>query len=734
MLSKLSILRILFFFVSCFFLQSTVAQSTDDACATWERMSNTEVNINKAIKVSKAYLGKVDENCKIDIYKNIANFYWRALKIDSSMLYIDKAIHIAISEKNDDGLADCYGYKSFLLTKKNKFDEAKVYLEKTRALLEKYPNSLHWVGHYYHLENYYSGQNKSDMAFKYSDSALQAGIRLKDSANIANLYQNLGVKYHNNGNYELALENLLKSLEIKESKNAPQLEGSYYTVGVCLYKLGDYNLAEEYIQKAIETSKNTGNDNVRLLSNLMLGQQKRLEKDNVKALEYINDGIVLAKKLNSNSQTSQILLEKGNIYNHGFDSLQKAEKIYLEAYDYAKKGNNPIATWSALLEMYAIYLSQGKYDKSKKYLDLIEKEEKVSNNLNKTKDWHFTAGQYYKTSKRDDKKALYHYLEYYTIKDSLEGIQVKDNLANLEKKYETNKNELKIVKLSEEKALQEVETKKAETKQYIFLGISIVALLTLITGLMIFLKIKKQQRALQKAHREVTALNKVKDHLFSILAHDLRGMILPFQRAGKILTYHIDKGNFEKTITLSKELERNSQSLSDVLNNLLNWSLEQMNSYEMNLIKLSVTEELEEIVAGFKQHSTYKNTEVHLECDTEDILFDKGAFHLIFRNLIGNALKYTENGIIKITAINRDNDVTFTVTDTGVGIAPDKVSKIFSLEKEQSTTGTKGEKGTGLGLNLVKRFVQLHKGKIDVKSREPNGTEFRLIFPNSSPK
>jgi len=252
----------------------------------------------------------------------------------------------------------------------------------------------------------------------------------------------------------------------------------------------------------------------------------------------------------------------------------------------------------------------------------------------------------------------------------------------------------------------------------------------LIAGLVIFLKIKKQQRALQKAHKEVTGLNKVKDHLFSILAHDLRGMILPFQRVGKILKYHIGKGNYEKTEELALELERNSQNLSDVLNNLLNWSLEQMNSYKVNLTTISVTQELEEIVDGFKQHSSYKNTIIELDCDTKDILFDKGAFHLIFRNLIGNALKYTEDGIIKIKAIDRDNDITFTVEDNGVGISKEKAKKIFSLEKEQSTSGTKGEKGTGLGLNLVHRFVKLHKGLIDVTPRAPKGTSFNLFFPD----
>jgi signal transduction histidine kinase len=496
--------------------------------------------------------------------------------------------------------------------------------------------------------------------------------------------------------------------------------------------LEDFDLAETYIQKAITISEKTENDNINLLANVKLAEQKRAEKDYDKALEYIEVAVRIAKKINSNYQISRVLLEKGSIIKHGFDDLQKAEALYLEAYSYAKKSQEKYAIRTAILELYGIYLSQGNYTESKKYLDKLEEIEKTSDNILTAKDWHFAAGQYYKITNKNDKKALFHYLEYYKLKDSTDNLGVRKKLADLEKKFDTKSKELQISNLEIENKKQELLTKEAAFKQRIYLIVVLIAITFLLIGLWIYLKLKKQKQKLDQVNKDLSELNKVKDHLFSILAHDLRSMILPFQRVGKIMKYHIDKDNYSKAVALSSELERNSQNLSDVLNNLLSWSLEQMNNYKVNLTKISIANELQDITEGFKQHASYKNTEITIDCDTTEMFFDKGAFHLIFRNLIGNALKYTENGTVKITAINRDNDITFTVEDNGVGIDPEKATKIFSLEKEQSTVGTKGEKGTGLGLNLVHRFVKLHRGNIDVTPRKPKGTAFHLFFPDSA--
>lgn len=280
-----------------------------------------------------------------------------------------------------------------------------------------------------------------------------------------------------------------------------------------------------------------------------------------------------------------------------------------------------------------------------------------------------------------------------------------------------------IVKLNKENAQQKVAVQQAENHKSLYLLVSLFLALLLVVGIWVYIKLRNQQK-------ELASINQVKNRLFSIIAHDLRGMLIPFQRAGRILNYHIEKGNHHRTIELSKELEKNSNSLSNMLDNLLNWSLEQMNGYKAIPQKMLVGEQLKGIIAVQEKQALYKNSQIILEYEEElSVLFDKGAFNLVLRNLISNAIKYTENGKIIVTFFRKSNKVCCLVEDTGVGMSDKQLSELFSVNNMTTTIGTKGEKGTGLGLNLAYRFVKMYDGTIIVSSKLSKGTKFEVCFP-----
>jgi len=243
---------------------------------------------------------------------------------------------------------------------------------------------------------------------------------------------------------------------------------------------------------------------------------------------------------------------------------------------------------------------------------------------------------------------------------------------------------------------------------------------TIMKGL--FNKLKKQKT-------ELDAANNTKNRLFSIIAHDLRGMIIPFRRSGRVLQHYIENKDYNKTLVFSQELQKNSEGLSRMLDNLLNWSVEQMNGYKMNPELIYVSEELENVKSNFKQQSDFKKTKIEI-INSEEIVInmDKGAFHIIFRNLISNGLKYTENGSIRLEFLQENNILKFNIIDTGLGMNTEQMACLFRLEKKP-TTGTKGEKGAGLGLNLVHRFVTMNNGDIKVSSEKRVGTKFEINFP-----
>jgi signal transduction histidine kinase len=109
---------------------------------------------------------------------------------------------------------------------------------------------------------------------------------------------------------------------------------------------------------------------------------------------------------------------------------------------------------------------------------------------------------------------------------------------------------------------------------------------------------------------------------------------------------------------------------------------------------------------------------------------DIDMLKIVLRNLISNAIKFTEyGGTIKISAKQSESEILITVRDNGIGINPDDLEKLFHISKMKSSMGTAMETGTGLGLLLCKEFVEKHHGKIWVESEFGNGSEFKFTMP-----
>ena len=102
----------------------------------------------------------------------------------------------------------------------------------------------------------------------------------------------------------------------------------------------------------------------------------------------------------------------------------------------------------------------------------------------------------------------------------------------------------------------------------------------------------------------------------------------------------------------------------------------------------------------------------------------------VLRNLVSNAIKFTNNGgQIDINAEKNHTNVTITISDNGIGIEPNNLTKLFDISQIQTTIGTAEEKGTGLGLVLCKQFVEKHGGKIWAESEHGKGSEFKFTMP-----
>jgi two-component system phosphate regulon sensor histidine kinase PhoR len=176
---------------------------------------------------------------------------------------------------------------------------------------------------------------------------------------------------------------------------------------------------------------------------------------------------------------------------------------------------------------------------------------------------------------------------------------------------------------------------------------------------------------------------------------------------------------------------RNTDRLINIVKDLL--LISEMESEESMLKKeaVDIKELLFQASSVFKQKVEQKNLALNIDLDTDLPVFMGDSFELeqMLMNLLDNALKYTEEGTIGISAQEKDDQIHIVIKDTGIGIPEQDLPRVFErfyvVDKSRSRRGG----GTGLGLSIVKHIIQLHKGSIKVESKPGTGTTFHIWLP-----
>jgi PAS domain S-box-containing protein len=238
---------------------------------------------------------------------------------------------------------------------------------------------------------------------------------------------------------------------------------------------------------------------------------------------------------------------------------------------------------------------------------------------------------------------------------------------------------------------------------------------------------KRTEELLQKNADDLKALNNSKDKFFSIIAHDLRSPFTSFLGLTEILDEEFDSLPKEELSSIISSLRASASNLYQLLENLLQWSLLQREIIRFEpktrfLLPL-VTNCIEVITIPAKQ----KEIEISIEIPGNlEITADVNMLQTIIRNLVSNAIKFTNRGgDIRVSGTFTEEQIyLITVKDTGIGISAERQKEIFRLDANNKTKGTEGELSTGLGLILCKEFVEKHGGKIWVESSEGKGSTF----------
>ncbi len=219
----------------------------------------------------------------------------------------------------------------------------------------------------------------------------------------------------------------------------------------------------------------------------------------------------------------------------------------------------------------------------------------------------------------------------------------------------------------------------------------------------------------------------------SIIMHDLRSPFISIINVMDILLESMH--NDEDIVEIEKYVNEATDSAKKTLrliDNLLAWAVSQRKEKSFTPVKINLHELLSEVmdnvnISAMKKQITLNHTITH----NLNIAGDLRLVKSIFRNLINNAIKFTNNGgEITVSALESGQFVEVAVKDNGVGISFNAQRNLFKKDEFHSTEGTNNEKGTGIGLLLCKEFVELHGGHIRVISEPGMGCEFKFTLPH----
>ncbi len=239
---------------------------------------------------------------------------------------------------------------------------------------------------------------------------------------------------------------------------------------------------------------------------------------------------------------------------------------------------------------------------------------------------------------------------------------------------------------------------------------------------------------LAESEKELKRLNANKDRFFSIISHDLKNSFFSVMGLSKILADPENNDSEEMKLKTAQMLNDNSKKLYSFLENLLSWAKVQQGKTEYEPAENSLYEIMAEVTYLYRTKADQSEIELvnNINKSTE-VFCDQNMVKTILRNLVSNALNFTnKGGSVTIASKSNDDEIIITVTDTGVGISDENISKLFRIDSKYIGTNTYGEKGTGLGLILCKEFVDKHNGKIWIESELGKGSRFVFTLPNKA--
>ncbi len=670
-------------------------------------------------------------------YKNIVYigiFLLVPLKVllAQNMETVDSLKTELLHSKDDSTKAELYLSLSHnYLFKQNQI--ALAYSDSAFNIARKRPDSRQKVRIYLnHTDNL--GLNRIDsMAFVMLDKATDMNKRLPKKEQVLGFLDfTAALTYQNNYDYPKALVHFQKALDYFESQDS-----TYALVGAANNCLGamynqmyDYDKALEYFNKALPIAQELKHkiDEANILLNIGNTYYSKSYDDTSRY--YFKKSLEISREENDPYGETLALINLGNITSVS-GAPEEASKLYILALEKIDEHGFVDLAQHILSSLSYNYYNEEKYDSSIMFAQRAKRIGLKQNDYEAIS-YAFNLISYCLYEQGQTKEAFDTLSYSFVYKDSSNFKNKIKEIATLETKHQYEK-------ILEEERLKEEEEDKAQQKDITELkSISNYLIIALLFAVILVtiqirsrkkelkhikeLNSKKQEIEIQKIQLE--SLNQVKNKIFSIISHDLKGPLNSLSSVMHLMQMNGLKEDEFQNLLL--ELEKKLNSNTNLLDNLLHWAKSQMEGIVINSDTIDLNQLINDNILLFESAALSKSITIENHLGSERyVIADKEMIKLVLRNLISNAIKFSkENTTIEITAHIDDNrEIVVAVKDQGNGISSEMKARLFSLEL-QTTPGTHNEEGTGIGLLLCKDLIVRNGGEIWVDSEIGKGSTF----------
>jgi signal transduction histidine kinase len=581
------------------------------------------------------------------------------------------------------------------------------------------------------------------LALKFGLQALKYSLKSKNDLLLSQNYKLVAEIYKNNYENKNATDNYNKSifhaLANKDYKFAHQLIISLADVQRAL---GNYSLGLRYLSIADYYTNKIRNQ----ITHAEIYNRKSAiyyeVRDYQKAIDFATVSLKIAQDSSKIDlvANNQVLIgaSLGRLfrYNESIDVLLEAKKSYMQL--------SPKDLPYVLNNICQTYTLMGEYDKAIE-AGLESYEIAVKDSIKPYA--HLASNYLFQTfQKKNDLKNAYKFLTIsYKWSELINADFERQKVIETENKLKENQvrneiqNYMQIIQQNE---------KIAELKKWVIILLIILVIFS-ISSLIIY---KQRSKSINNAYQKLIDLNKQtilqkeeiqlyaeqlnqanasKNKFFSIITHDIRAPFHSILGLTDILQQDYEELSNEEKKEMINMLNNSSNNIFRLLDNLLKWSQAQTGDIQFKPERIELKPIVEEIVGLMQQNALSKNITLSFHfTENMSVNADKNMIDTICRNLISNAIKFTEDkGNVDVILIRNGTKAKVVVKDNGIGISDDDLGNILSIDKKNISKGTAGESGSGLGLLLCKEFTEKNKGELLIESEMGKGSSFAFLLP-----